>query len=117
MRLTQKSLLKATWEYEVAEGKLVIREKSPFRLRESVVLLGGIDPQARAEAKKVRYRDDLPDDKKLELVERHLEFLRFAEVLSAAEVAELTARARKRFHERKVTVLNPAANSPMRADA
>ena len=210
MRLTQKSLLQPTWEYEVSEARLVIREKSPFRLHESTVPLAAIDLAARAdstrhlrylvlaiamlvpiaalgyqafdarelgflgftlfflpllaygvykfavtgynhlvfdtyegnaksyfrlrrdnpsraevekfvdylkaEAKKIRYRDDLPDDKKLELVQRHLEFLRHSGVITDAELADLGARAKRRFIDGKVTVLNPAANSPMGAD-
>ena len=210
MRLTQKSLLQPTWEYEVSDTRLVIREKAFFRLHESTVPLAAIDTTARSdstrylrylvlavaalipiaalsyqafdardpgylgftlfflpflaygaykfgatgydhlvfdtyegnakshfrlrrdnpsraeveqfidrlkgEAKKIRYRDELPDDKKLELVERHLEFLHHAGILSQAELADLAARAKRRIIDGKVTVLNPAANSPMGAD-
>jgi len=210
MRLTQKSLLQPTWEYEVSDARLVIREKSFFRLHESTVPLAAIDTAARseatrhlrylllaigtlapivalayqsfsardagflgftlfflpflaygvykfvvtgydhlvfdtyegnakshfrmrrdnptraevekfiemlkAEAKKIRYRDDLPDDKKLELVQRHLEFLHHAGVMTLAEAADFAARAKRQFIDAKVSVLNPAANSPMGAD-
>lgn len=207
MRLTQKSFLHPTWEYEISDAKLVIREKSFFRLHESTVPLAAIDAAARSDStrylrylalalamlvpiaalgyqafdardigylgftlfflpflaygvykfavtgydhlifdtyegnaksnfrmrrdnpsraeverfigelkgasKKIRYRDDLPDDRKLELVQRHLEFLHHAGVVTDAEVVELTARAKRRLIDGKVTVLNSAANSPM----
>lgn len=212
MRLTQKSLFKPTWEYEIADWKLVIRQKSLFKSHESVVPLQAIDPTPQsesgmtitylllalvlalpiaglavqaiiardpgllgftvfflpffayaiykfgstkynnvvfdhyegnakfafrvrrnipsraefenfidkltAEAKKIRYRDDIPDDKKLEVIQRHLEYLQSVQVLSAMEVADLNARARKRLVEGKVSILNPSGSTPSaRGDA
>jgi len=203
MRLTQKSLFKPTWEYEIADWKLVIRHKSLFKSNESIVPLQTIDPTPQAESgmqimylllalvlavpiaalvvqsisahepellgflifplpffiyavykfgstkydnvvfdhyegnqkfafrmrkdvpsrtefesflakltgetKKIRYRDDIPDDKMLEIIQRHLEYLKSVQVLSDAEVADLTARAKKRLVEGKISVLKPAS--------
>jgi hypothetical protein len=84
--------------------------KSTFRMRKDNPSPAEVEKFIeclKAEAMKIRYRDELPDDKKLELVQRHLEYLQHVQVLSAAEVAEFTARAKKRLVESKVSVLHP----------
>jgi len=201
MKLTQGSLLRPTWEYEIVDWKLVVRQKSFFSSHESVIALQSIDPTPRseswmdikyivvvlallvpivflvaqaltlrdfgylgftlffwpflfaalykfmrtkydhvvfdhyeanakstfrlrknspsrrefedfvdklsAEAKKFHYRDDIPADKKVEIILRHLDYLRSVELLSDKECEELAARARKKLMENKLSVLRP----------
>lgn len=95
----------AVFDYYEGNGK------SYFRMRRDQPTpqeFAGFVQKMADEGKKIRYRDDIPDDKRLEIVHRHLEYLHSIELLTDKELEALSSRARKKYLQAKVSLLKPA---------